>query len=345
MKTQQKIPRRRAGAAAIILGAALLPGLLAGCAASGDGALTTVRLSEVTHSVLYAPQYVAIELGFFAEEGIEIELVTGEGADKVMTAVVSGAVDIGFSGPEAAIYVYNEGRDDHAVVFGQVVKRDGAFLLAREPSPDFEWSEMRGAHLLPGRKGGVPYMALEYAMKQNGLVPGTDVEMDSSVQYAAMTGAFLGGTGDYVTAYEPTASTIEQEGKGYIVASVGAAAGEMPCTCYYALGSYIAENEDLIQRFTNALYKGQKWVTEHTAEEIAQAVAPSFPDADLAIMTKAIARYKEIDAYNPVPILEEESFDRLQLVMSEAGELATLVPYAELIDNSFGEAAIAAVDG
>ncbi|HHY52480.1 MAG TPA: ABC transporter substrate-binding protein, partial [Clostridiales bacterium] len=202
------------------------------------------------------------------------------------------------------------------------------------------WEKLRGAHLLPGRKGGVPYMTLEYVVKQAGLVPGVDVNFDSSIQFAAMAGAFLGGTGDYVTVFEPTASSIEMDGKGYIVASVGEASGEIPYTAYYALDSYIKKNPQIIQGFTNALYKAQKWVAEHSAEEIAKVIAPAFPDANPDIMAKAIARYKEIDAYCSVPMMTQESFDRLQLVMETAGELSKKAPYADLVDNSFGEKAV-----
>lgn len=326
------------GLLALLLAGALLCGLVA-CGKKEEG-LKTITVSEVTHSVFYAPQYAAIELGFFEQEGLEIQLISGEGADKVMTSMISGSVDIGFSGPEAAIYIYNEGKEDHAVVFAQVTCRDGSFLVGREPDPDFSWEKLQGAHLLPGRKGGVPYMALEYVVKEHGLTPGVDVDFDSSIQFAAMTGAFLGGTGDYVTVFEPAASSIEMEGKGYIVASVGEAAGEIPYTAYYALGSYIEKNPDTIQSFTNALAKGQKWVAEHSPEEIAKVIAPSFPDADLEVMAKAIARYKEIGAYATVPMMSRESFDRLQVVMEEAGELSQRAPYDELVDNRFGEKAI-----
>ncbi len=301
--------------------------------------LTTIRLSEVTHSVFYAPQYVAMQLGFFEQEGIAIELTSGEGADKVMTSVISGAVDIGFSGPEATIYIYNEGKTDFATVFAQMTKRDGSFLVARQPDPDFQWSKLEGAHLLPGRKGGVPYMTLEYVVKQNGLTPGVDVEFDNSIQFAAMAGAFLGGTGDYVTVFEPTASSIEKEGKGYIVASVGQSSGEIPYTAYYALKSYIDKNAAVIQGFTNAVAKGQKWVATHTAKEIAETIAPSFPDADMDVMIKAIGRYKEIDAYAATPVMTEDSFTRLQTVMTEAGELAKPVPYDKLVNNTYAEIA------
>lgn len=326
--------------AVLALAAGILVGGLSGCGSTQTD-LTTVKLSEVTHSVFYAPQYVAMELGFFEEEGLAIELTSGEGADKVMTSVISGAVDIGFSGPEAAIYIYNEGREDYAVVFAQVTQRDGSFLIGREPSPDFKWEDIEGAHMLPGRKGGVPYMTLEYVVKQHGLTPGVDVEFDNSVQYAAMTGAFIGGTGDYVTAFEPTASTLEKEGKGYVLASVGESSGEIPYTAYYATKSYIEDHPDTIQSFSNAIAKAQKWVEEHTAAQVAETVASSFPDADLEILTSAIQRYKDIEAYAEVPAMSEEAFDRLQLVMEEAGELAQKAPYKEIVDNSFAlEAAV-----
>lgn len=326
-------------AVALVAASVLAAGLLGGCG-SAKKELKTIKLSEVTHSVFYAPQYVAMELGYFEEEGLAIELISGEGADKVMTSVISGAVDIGFSGPEAAIYIYNEGKSDHAKVFAQVTKRDGSFLMAREPDDSFDWIKLKGAHLLPGRKGGVPYMALEHVVRQSGLVPGVDVKFDNSIQFAAMTGAFLGGTGDYVTVFEPAASSIEAEGKGYIVASVGESAGEIPYTAYYALDSYIKANPDAIQGFANAIARAQKYVAEKSAEEIAKVIAPAFPDADEKIMARAIARYKEIDAYATVPMMTQDSFDRLQLVMEEAGELVQRAPYDQLVDNSFAEKAV-----
>lgn len=322
---------------ALALGAGLLTVGISGCGGAQAKPTTTVKLSEVTHSVFYAPQYVAMELGYFEEEGLTIELTSGEGADKVMTSVISGAVDIGFSGPEATVYIYNEGKEDYAVVFAQVTQRDGSFLIGREPNPNFQWENLKGAHLLPGRKGGVPYMTLEYVVKQHGLTPGVDVEFDNSVQYAAMTGAFVGGTGDYVTAFEPTASTLEKEGKGYVLASVGESSGEIPYTAYYASKSYIAKNPDIIQSFTNAIAKAQKWVEEHTAAEVADVVAPSFPDADPDILTSAIQRYKDIGAYATEPAMSEEAFDRLQMVMEEAGELTQKAPYDKIVDNSFAE--------
>ena len=317
-------------AAVLLLGAAL-----AVCSRSDDAERTTVRLSEVTHSVFYAPQYVAMELGYFEEAGIDLILTSGEGADKVMTGVISGSIDIGFSGPEAAIYAYNEGKADFAQVFAQVTARDGSFLVGRVPESDFDWFNLAGSHILPGRKGGVPYMAFEYVLKSAGLDPSSELLLDNSIQFSAMTGAFLGGTGDYVTLFEPAASTVEAEGRGYILASVGEAAGEIPYTAYYALGSYIEKNPDLITQFTQAVYRGQQYVAEHSAAEIAAVIAPQFPDADLTIMTKAIQNYKDIGAYAETPFLSEEAFQRLQTVMASAGELFRPAPYEVLVNNSF----------
>lgn len=339
----RNIKRRSWRYIALLLSVILICTVFTACSKGKGDELTTITLSEVTHSVFYAPQYVAMALGYFEDEGIKIELISGEGADKVMTSVVSGAVDIGFSGPEAAIYIYNEGKEDFAKVFAQVTQRDGSFLVAREPDPDFTWDKLKGSHLLPGRKGGVPYMALEYVVKQAGLVPGVDVDFDNSIQFAAMTGAFLGGTGDYVTVFEPTASSIEAEGKGYIVASVGASAGEIPYTAYYALSSYIEKNPGIIQGFTNAIAKAQKWVSEHSAAEIAKTISPSFPDTNIELITSAIENYKEIDAYSSVPMMTEDAFNRLQMVMEEAGELSKTAPYSEIVDNAFGEKALASL--
>ena len=229
--------------------ALLLPVLLTGC---GSGGATTVRLNEVTHSVFYAPQYVAMSLGFFADEGLDVELTNGGGADKVMTAVVSGSADIGLAGPESCIYIYNQGKDDHPVIFAQLTKRDGSFLVGRTGG-SFSWEDLRGATVIGGRKGGVPEMTLEYVMKQNGVVPQVDAVVDTSVQFNMMAGAFTGGQGDYVTLFEPTATEVEQAGHGYVLCSIGEASGEIPYTAYFASQSYMAAHPDVVQGFTNAL--------------------------------------------------------------------------------------------
>lgn len=299
-----------------------------------------ITISEVTHSVFYAPQYVAINLGFFEKKGIEVELVNGGGADKVMTAVLANQVDIGFAGPESAIYVYLEGKEDYPEVFAQVTKKDGSFLVAREKDDDFKWTDLKGKHILPGRKGGVPYMALEYVIKQNGLTPATDMNFDNSISFDAMTAAFLGGVGDYVTIFEPTATALEKEGKAYIVASVGEEAGEIPYTAYFAKKSFIKENSKLIQDFVDALYEAQVWVDTHTAKEVAEALLTSFPDTEIDVLEIVVQRYKDIDAWNKTPIMTKDSFNRLQDVIKEAGELTKRVEFSKLVNNTYAEKSV-----
>ena len=302
--------------------------------------LTTVRVNEVTRSVFYSPQYVAIALGYFEEKGIKVELTTGQGADKVMTAVLSGQSDIGFAGPEASIYVYNEGKEDHTQVFAQLTKRDGSFLVARNKPEKFDWNQLKGTTVIPGRKGGVPYMTFEYVLKQKGLDTSKDLILDDSISFDLMAGAFAGGNAEYVTLFEPTASMTEEQGAGYIVASVGAEAGEIPYTAYFAKKSYIAKNEKLIQNFTDAIYKGQKWTEEHSAKEIAELVKDFFPSTDVKMLESSIQRYKDIDAWNKTPILTEEAFNKLQDVIEESGELEKRADYKAVVNNKYAEEAV-----
>ena len=299
--------------------------------------LDKITIAEVTHSVFYAPQYAAITQGFFEEEGIEVDLIDAQGADKTMTALISGEADIGLMGPEASIYVYKQGSDDYAINFAQLTKRDGSFLVSKEKNDNFNWSDLKGKTVIPGRKGGVPYMTLEYVIKQKGLNPKTDLKLDDSIKFDLMASAFTSGTADYVTLFEPTASNIQKLGKGYIVASVGKEAGEIPYTAYFAKKSYIQNNEKMIQEFTNAIYKGQKWVKDHTAKEIAEAIQSFFPDTDLELLATAIQSYKDIDAWNETPVLKEESFNKLQDVISEAGELKQKAPYDKIVNNKYAE--------
>ena len=302
--------------------------------------LKLLKVNEVTRSVFYAPQYVAISNGFFAEQGLEVELTTGQGADAVMTAVLSNQCDIGFAGPEASIYVYNEGKEDHTEVFAQLTKKDGSFLVARNNTDNFSWQDLKGKLVIPGRKGGVPYMTLEYVLKKNGIDPQKDLTLDDSIKFDLMAGAFAAGNADYVTLFEPTASLTETEGKGYIVASVGEEAGEIPYTAYFAKKSYINSNPETIQGFTNAVYKGQQWVATHTSKEIAEVIQKFFPDTSIEQLTASIQSYKDIDAWNDTPVLKEEAFNRLQEVMTMAGELENTVPYEKIVNNSFAEKAI-----
>lgn len=297
--------------------------------------LTTLQVNEVTRSVFYAPQYLAIANGFFEEEGIKIELTTGQGADKVMTAILAGQSDIGLCGPEAAIYVYNEGKEDYIEVFAQLTKRDGSFLVSKTYTDNFSWQDLKGKTIIPGRKGGVPYMTFEYVLKQNGINPATDLVLDDSIKFDLMAGAFSGGDAEYVTLFEPTASMTEDAGKGYIVASVGEAAGEIPYTAYCAKKSYIEKNSDIIEGFTRAIYKGQQWVKEHTAREVAEKIQEFFPDTSIESLENSVQAYSDIDAWNETPFMKEEAFDKLQEVMTEAGELESKVPYNIIINNSF----------
>lgn len=302
--------------------------------------LKTIRVNEVTRSVFYAPQYVAINNGYFEEEGLKIELTTGQGADKVMTAVLAGQSDIGFAGPEASIYVYNEGKEDHTQVFAQMTQKDGSFLVSKEKTDKFSWQDLKGKTVIPGRKGGVPYMTFEYVLKKNGLNPQKDLVLDDSIKFDLMAGAFAGGDAEYVTLFEPTASMTEAAGKGYVVASVGEASGEIPYTAYFAKKSYMEQNSDVIQGFTNAIYKGEKWVKEHTAAEIVEAIKEFFPDTDVKMLEAAVQSYMDIDAWKSDPILKKESFDLLQTVMKEAGELEKEGDYNKIVNNSYAEKAI-----
>ena len=299
--------------------------------------LTTIQLNEVTRSVFYAPQYAAIANGYFEEEGLELEITTGQGADKVMTAVLAGQSDIGFCGPEAAIYVYNEGKEDYIEVFAQMTQKDGSFLISKEPTDNFQWTDLKGKTVIPGRKGGVPYMTFEYVLKQNGINPQTDLVLDDSIKFDLMAGAFAGGNAEYVTLFEPTASMTEDAGKGYIVASVGEASGEIPYTAYCAKKSYIEANPTIIEGFTRAIYKGELWVKEHTAREIAEKIVEFFPDTTIESLETSVQKYKNIDAWKENPILEETSFNKLQEVMTEAGELEKKAPYNKVINNTFAE--------
>ncbi|WP_294852526.1 ABC transporter substrate-binding protein [uncultured Oscillibacter sp.] len=319
-----------------LLCAVVITASLCACGKTETQETVTVQLNEVTHSVFYAPQYAALKLGFFADEGLDVELTNGGGADKVMTAVLSGQSDIGLAGPEACVYVYNQGKTDYPKVFAQLTKRDGSFLVGRENVP-FNWADLKGKTIIGGRAGGMPEMTLEYVMRQNGVIPHVDAVVDTSVQFNMMAGAFTGGNGDYVTLFEPTATEVEAAGKGVILTSIGQESGEIPYTAYFASQGYMEKNPDVIQRFTNAVAKGQTWVQEHSAAEIAEAIADQFPDTGVEVLTKVAQRYKDIDAWNATPVMEKSALERLELVMETAGELARedWVNFDELVDNSF----------
>lgn len=296
-----------------------------------------VVVNEVTHSVFYAPQYVAMELGFFEEEGIKIDLVNGGGSDKSMTAVLAGAADIGLMGPETAVYVYNQGKEDYALVIGQLTQCDGSFLVGRAADGAFDWQSLKGKTIIGGRKGGMPVMTLEYVLKQKGLIPGEDVTVRTDIQFNLMAGAFEGSDAEYVTLFEPTASLCEREGKGYIVSSVGQESGEIPFTGYMVKKSLLEENRSLYTRYMRAVHRGQQWVLSHPAEEIAAAIAPQFPDSDVPLLTAVCENYLAISAWKATPAMAEDDFTRLLDVIEEAGELTARPPFEKLIDNSIAE--------
>ncbi|WP_242875955.1 ABC transporter substrate-binding protein [Cellulosilyticum sp. I15G10I2] len=307
------------------------------------GGVTDIKVAEVTHSIFYAPQYVALEKGFFEEEGLKVELVGAQGADKTMAALLSGEVQIGFMGPEASIYVYNQGSKDYAINFAQVTKRDGSFLVSRVNEPEFKFENLKGKEVIGGRKGGVPEMTLEYVLKNNGLTIGeanSDVNVRTDIQFAAMGGAFTGGEGDYVTLFEPVATSLEKAGLGYIVASIGKESGEIPYTAYCALESYMKKHPDIIQKFTNAIYKGQQFVMNHSAEEIAPIIAPQFKELSHEDLVTVIERYKAIDAWCSDPVLKEESLNRLMDVMELAGELDKRAEYSQIVNTDFAKKAM-----
>lgn len=317
----------------------LLSMLLLGCGGREE-AYTTVRVNEVTHSVFYAPQYVAMSQGFFEAEGLQVELTNGGGGDKVMTAVVSGQSDIGLAGPEACIYVREQGKEDVPVIFAQLTQRDGSFLVGREDE-DFSWEDLRGKTIIGGRKGGVPEMTLEYVMAQNGVQPHEDATVDTSVQFNMMAGAFTGGQGDYVTLFEPTATEVEMAGKGHVLCSIGEQSGLIPYTAYFANRSYMEENGDVVQRFTNAIARAQRWMAEHSDREVAEAIADQFPDTSVEVLERVAARYRAIDAWSATPVMEQDALERLETVMEHAGELehTAWVDFEEMVDNSFARKA------
>ena len=301
--------------------------------------LTKVTLNEVAHSVFYAPQYVAIEEGYFVEEGIKLELVTGFGADKVMSALLSGEADIGFMGSEATIYAYQQGANDKVMNFAQLTQRAGNFLVARQPDPSFSWQKLKGKTVLGGRAGGMPQMVFEYILKKNGIDPRTDLTIDQSIQFGLTAPAFAGNTSDYTVEFEPFATGLELEGKGYVVASLGTDSGYVPYTAYCARKSYLDAHPDIIQKFTNALQKGMQYVNTHSPEEIAKTIQPQFQETPLENITAIVERYKAQDTWKDDLIFEKSSFELLQNILEEAGELTTRVPYEKLVTTEFAEKA------
>lgn len=330
-------------AGAVCLAAMTVVLSMTGCGAkdavSGSGK-TKVVLNEVAHSIFYAPMYVAIEEGYFAEEGIELELVTGFGADKTMTAVLTGEADIGFMGCESTVYTYAGGTADYVVNFAQLTQRAGNFLVSREPIEEFSWDMLLDKDVLGGRAGGMPEMVFEYILEKNGIDPETELRIDQSIDFGSTAAAFSGGQGDYTVEFEPHATLLEQKGEGYVVASLGEDSGYVPYTSFSAKKSYLEEHGDTVQAFTNALQKGMDYVQTHTPAEIAEVIAPQFTETDLDTITTIVERYYNQDTWKENLIFEKDSFDLLQNILDDAGVLKERVPYEDLVTTDFAEEAV-----
>ena len=312
--------------------------LITGCGKE-ESDLTKVTLNEVAHSIFYAPMYVAIEEGYFADEGIDLELVTGFGADKTMTAVLSGEADIGFMGSEATIYTYLGNTDDYVVNFAQLTQRAGNFLVAREPMDNFKWEDLKGKNVLGGRQGGMPEMVFEYILKMNNIDPKTDLTIDQSIDFGSTAAAFSGGQGDFSVEFEPFATSLEEKGDGYIVASLGVDSGYVPYTAFSAKSSYMNKNPKIIQGFTNALQKGMDYVNSHSSEEIAKVIAPQFEETQISTITSIVERYKSQKTWKENLIFEEDSFILLQDILMDAKVLDQPVPYEDLVTTEYAKKA------
>ena len=302
-----------------------------------QSSLTKVTLNEVAHSIFYAPMYVAIEEGYFAEEGIDLTLVTGFGADKTMTALLSGEADIGFMGSESTIYTYVGGTKDYAVNFAQLTQRAGNFLVSRTPIEDFSWNMLKGKNVLGGRPGGMPEMVFEYILVKNNIDPETDLNIDKSIDFGSTAAAFSGGQGDFTVEFEPHATALEAKGDGYVVASLGKDSGYVPYTAFSAKKSYIENNPETIEAFVRALQKGMDYVNTHSPEEIAKVIKPQFEETDLETLTTIITRYHEQNTWKQDLIFTEDAFTLLENILMESGVLEEPVPYADLVNTEYAE--------
>ena len=319
-----------------VLALAVLAFALTGCGKQSSG-LKKVRLQEVAHSIFYAPMYVALEEGYFEEEGLDVELKNGNGADKVMTAMIAGEADIGFMGPEATIYVYNEGNENYGVNFAQLTQRAGNFLVGRGADPDFKWSDLKGKTVIGGRAGGMPQMVFEYILKMNGLDPKKDVNIIQNIDFGVTAEAFVGGTGDYTVEFEPHATGVEKDGSGAVIASLGVDSGYVPYTCFSALESYMNEHPDVIQSFVKGIQKGLDYVNSHSSEEIAKIIQPQFEETDFDTLKTIVERYHSQDTWKKDTVFTEEAFELLQNILEEAGVLEKRVDYDDLVTNRFSK--------
>lgn len=329
-------------------GGALLCALLlclafAGCGGNasssyGKNGKTHIVLNEVAHSIFYAPMYVAIEEGYFAQEGIDLELVTGFGADKTMTALLTGEADIGFMGSESTVYTYLGGTEDYVVNFAQLTQRAGNFLVSREPAENFDWNMLKGRKVLGGRAGGMPEMVFEYILDKKG-IDTSELTIDQSIDFGSTAAAFSGGQGDFTVEFEPHATLLEQKGDGYVVASLGEESGYVPYTSFSAKKSFMDAHPEVVQSFTDALQKGMDFVNEHSPSEIAETIAPQFAETDPETLTKIVERYHGQDTWKKDLIFTEESFSLLQNILLDSGVVTETVPYEDLVDTEYAETA------
>lgn len=314
--------------------------LLLFLAACGSGGMTKIQLAEVTRSVFYTPQYVAIENGYFEEEGLDVELTTTWGGDTTMTTLLSDGADIALVGSETSIYVYAQDSKDYAINFAQLTQTDGTFLVAKEKHADFEWDDVRGKSFLGQRVGGMPQMVGGFVLKKHGIDPHHDIDLHQNVDYANIPSAFASGDYEYVQLFEPTASIFERDGQGHIIASFGEESGKVPYTSFMAKQSYLEDHAEVIQSFTNAIYKAQQWILEQDAVTIAELVSPYFEDTSIKLLADSIERYKKQDSFATDPIIDEEEWNNLKSIMDEAGELPADIPYEELVNTTFAEEAM-----
>ena len=330
----------------VLIAAALCISALAGCTVSkekdvvSNGGGEKVVLNEVAHSIFYAPMYTAIENGYFKDSGIDLELVTGFGADKTMTAVISGEADIGFMGPETTVYAYNEGSADVVKNFAQLTQRAGNFLIAREQTENFSWSDLKGKTVLGGRAGGMPEMVFEFVLKKNNIDPAADLTINQNIDFGSTAAAFSGGKGEFTVEFEPAATTLEKNGDGFVVASLGVDSGYVPYTSYSAKTSYVEKHPEIIQAFTDGLQKGVDYVNSHTAEEIAKVIQPQFKENDLDTITRIVERYQSQDTWKENLVFEKESFELLQDILESAGELEKRADYEKLVTTIYAKEAM-----
>jgi NitT/TauT family transport system substrate-binding protein len=296
--------------------------------------LKTVKFSEVIRSIFYAPHYIAMQKGFFKEEGLNVDMNTAQGSDKGAASLIAGTADISLIGPETAIYIYNQKGEKTLKIFHQLTMRDGSFLLSRNKADAFKWSDLEGKTVLGWRPGSSPQMVLNSKLNQDKI----KADVTTNIASTAMAGAFTSGKGDFIQVYEPIASTLEKEGKANYVASVGEAFGPYPETSYVATSDFMKSNPETIQKFVNAVVKGTKWLSTATDNEIAEALTPFFDGTPKDVIIQSINRYKKQDTWPVVPELTAEHFETLQKVLIENGVLKPeqkIANMSDIVDMSF----------